>query len=363
MTRSVDFEYRVLRNGVFFGRLQAPDGSGRTLRMDDSAEIKTALSGSFSPVVTDVDGVALTPDWLTDELQPVMILDGVEHELGVFLPAAVTPAESDGVESLEIEAYDRCWRVKDTYTESLLYFAAGTNYLTAVEQLLTACGIGLVIKTPTAQAFPEAREDWGVGTSYLTIVNELLAEISYKPLWFNNRGAAVLEPAAVPTAANIQHTISDQPEDQAAGALPIIRMLPQISRETDIYQAPNVFVVICSNADKSGPLVARAENTNPQSPLSIMRRGRRIVQVSRVNNIADLASLQAYADRLRDDSMIGGETVKVVTALQPGFGAADVTALRYKDLSAVCVEHAWTMDLRPGGAMQHTLERVVVNLG
>ena len=360
--RTVDFAYHVLRGGAFYGFLRAPEDGARRIRMNDAAEIKTSLSGVFSPVVEDVDGTALQPDWLSDEIQPVMILDGIEHRLGIYMPATVTPTETDGIRELQIEAYDRCWRVRDAYTQNSLYFAAGTNYLDAVEQLLTACGIALIVKTPTTQTFAEAREDWPVGTSTLKIVNQLLSEISYNPLWFNEAGAAVLEPAAVPTAEAIEHTLSDQPEDLTEGAAQIIRMLPQIRRETDIYQAANVFVCVCSNADKSGALVATSRNTNPQSPLSVMRRGREIVKVVRVNNVADQAALQAYADRLRNESMLSGETIRVTTALQPGFGVADVTAIRYGELSAVCVEHAWTMELAPGGAMTHELERVVINL-
>lgn len=356
--RTLDFEYRVLRNGAFYGLLRAPAGAAK-LRMNDSSDIKVSLSGTFSPTVTDVDGNELEPDWLSDEIQPVMIADGTEHPLGVFLPATVTPSESSGVQSLRIEAYDRCWRVKDTYAESSVYFASGTTYLDAVETLLAAAGISLILATPSAAAFPEAREDWQAGTSYLTIVNELLAEISYNPLWFTAEGSAVLEPASVPTADNIEHILSDDPEP---GEAQIDRMLPSISRETDIYKAPNVFVCICSNADKAASLTATAENNNPQSPLSTVRRNRRIVQVTRVNNVEDLTALQAYADRLRDESMVGSETIKVSTALLPGWGVADVVGIRYGDLSAVCVEHAWEMDLRAGGNMTHTLERVVVNI-
>ena len=360
--RTVDFAYHVLRNGAFYGLLRAPEGRSRQIRMSDAAEIKTSLSGTFAPIVEDVDGNELQPDWLSDEIQPVMFLDGIENRLGIYMPATVTPSESDGIEELQIEAYDRCWRVKDTYTRVSLYWPAGTNYLEPVEQLLAECGITLIVKTPTTKVFAQDREDWPVGTSNLTIINQLLSEISYNPLWFNESGAAVLEPESIPTAENIEHTLSDQPEDLTAGASEVIRMLPQIRRETDIYQAATVFVCICSNADKSGPLVATSRNTNPQSPLSVMRRGREIVKVVRVNNVADQAALQAYADRLRNESMLGGETIRVTTALQPGFRVADVTALRYKDLSAVCVEHAWTMELAPGGEMTHELERVVVHL-
>ena len=108
---------------------------------------------------------------------------------------------------------------------------------------------------------------------------------------------------------------------------------------------------------------ATAKNTNPQSPLSIPRRGREIVSVTQLNNVADQDTLQAYADRLRNESMIGGETIRIQTALIPGFGVADVVALHYEDIAALCIERAYTMELRVGGTMSHELERVVYNLG
>ena len=110
-------------------------------------------------------------------------------------------------------------------------------------------------------------------------------------------------------------------------------------------------------------LLAKAENANPQSPLSIMRRGRRIVAVEHVDNIASQDELQAYANRLRNESMITAETFRVETGLLPGYGVADVTALHYGEFAAVCIERAWDMELRPGGSMNHTLERVVAALG
>lgn len=344
MIRELEIRFRILRSGSFFGELH-PVGSPR-LTMSDSAAIKTSLSGEF-----------LIPeeiDWLSDEIQPVLVIDGEESPLGVFLPATVTPTETETTKSVKVTAYDRCWRVRDTYAESSVYFASGTNYLAAIESLLTAAGIVLTVKTPTAAAFPEAREDWQAGTSYLDIINELLSEISYNPLWFNSQGAAVLEPASVPAAENIEHTLDDTDVRSL--------LLPQITRETDVYSAPNVFLCICSSADKASVLTASAENTNPQSPLSIMRRGRRIVKVTRVNNIADQTALTAYAEKLRNESMLGGETIRVTTGLLPGFGVADVTAIRWGELSEICVEHAWEMELGVGGSMKHTLERVVVNL-
>ncbi len=346
MIRTVDVRIRVLRGGAQYSELYPIEGSAPQLRMDDSGGIPTALSGDFviNPAV----------DWLADELQPVLEIDGAETELGIYLPATVTETEDSTTKSLHVEAYDRCWLVRDNRTETLLYLAAGTNYVEAVRGLLVDCGIPLILSTPTTETLLTARQDWPVGTSYLDIVNQLLAEINYKALWFNNQGVAMVEPMATPTAAQISHTLD---KDQITSLL-----LPQIQSESDIYSAPNVFICICSNADLSTPLVATVENNNPQSPLSIMRRGRRIVTVVNVDNIASQTALQAYATRLLFDSMTTGEVINVSTALLPGFGVDDVTALHYGDLAAICIERGWTMELKPGGTMTHKLERVVYNI-
>lgn len=352
--RSIDFRWKILRDGADYAWLHSATGSAPTLWMRADAEIKTSFSGLFAPIATDVDGHAVPVHWQSDELSPLLVIDGVEHPLGIYLPATVTPSKKDGVETVRVEAYDRCWRVRDNYAASMIYFAAGTPYITAIETLLIGSGIGNVFATLNTATLAEDRE-WDLGTSCLSIVNELLSEINYKPLWFNALGAAVLEPAAVPLADNIQHTL----DADAVESL----VLPTISRETDVYAAPNVFVVVCANPDKSGNMIASAENTNPQSPLSISRRGRRVVTVVQVRNIADQDELQAYANRLRNESMITGETIRVSTALLPGFGVADVVALHYDELEAICIERSWTMELRVGGTMTHTLEKVVYALG
>ena len=344
MRRELEVRFRILRGGAEYGQLYAIGMP--SLRCDDSGGIKMSLMGSFA----QSDKI----DWLTDEIQPVLVINGEETPLAVLMPATVTPTEKQDSVTVSVQAYDRCWRVRDDYLTGLLYFAAGTLYLTAIENILTGCGISLVLAMPSTAVLAEDRE-WMTGTSKLEIVNELLSEINYNPLWFNADGAAVLEPVSVPSVDNIEHTLDS---DSVQSLL-----LPQITRQTDVYNAPNVFVCVCSNVDKSGPLVATAINNNPQSPLSVMRRGRQIVKVENVKNIENQDALDALAARMRDESMIGGETITVTTALLPGFGVADVTALHYKDLSAICIEKAWEMQLGVGGNMKHTLKKVVYNLG
>lgn len=352
--RRITFRYNLLRGGAYCARLRCMEQTAPCIRMRDDGEIKTSFTGVFAPEARDADGKPVEIDWFRDEIQPVLVLDGVAHNLGVFLPATPRETLTEGLRSVSVEAYDRGWLVRDNRTTDMPYWAAGTRYLDAVEQLLTASGIKAVFKTPSTAELSEDREDWEIGTSYLEIVNTLLREINYNPLWFDSNGNAILEPATTPGAAAIRHTLDA--DDKSS------RVLPSISRETDLYSAPNVWVCTCANPDKSTLMRAVAENNNPQSPLSIVRRGRRIVSEQSLNNIASQAALQAYADKLRNESMIKCETVRLSTALLPGYGVADVVALHYGDLTALCIERAYDMELRVGGRMTHTLEKVVYTI-
>ena len=343
--RSISFRYYAVRNGADVCELAAA-GAPR-IAMQNSGSIKMTFSGTFLPPPADVN-------WLSDEIRAEMILDGIPSRLGVFLPTSVTETDDGMSPRVSITAYDRCWRVRDTRAETLIYFPAGMNYINAVVSLLSACGITTISAAPTDAVFPEDREDWEPGTDYLTIINQLLSEISYSDLWFDADGLAILAPKKTPSAVFTDHILNDTDVTSL--------MIPGISKTTDVYSQPNVFIVICSNADKADGMVAVAENRNAQSPLSIERRGRRISTMRKVDNIASQAELQLYADRLVTESLMTGDVIEVSTCLLPGYGVGDVVALKYGELSALCVESAWTMQLEVGGIMRHTLNRVVINL-
>ena len=347
MFRSIDFRYTIQRNGADYCELHRLSDGSASVKMNDSSSIKTSLSGDFLIPAKEVN-------WLTDEIQVQIITNGEPHSCGIFLPSVVSEHEDETIQFLHIDALDRGWIAQDSRTESRVFIPAGTNYVDAVVSVLGRAGISQIISTPTAFLMPEDRDDWNVGTPILDIVNQLLSEISYKPLWFNGDGAAMLEPASSPTANNIDHSLDDTKIESL--------LAPRISRQTNLYNKPNVFVCVCSNADKEDGMVAIGENTNPQSPLSISRRGRRITQYVPVQNTPSQIALQLYADRMVTESLTSGEKITVSTALLPGFGVGDVTAIKYGDLMAICIERSWSMDLRVGGLMSHILERVVLNL-
>lgn len=344
MIRRFSARVDVLRGGVPLKQLLFSAGNPPTVMADKSSAIKMSLAGTFlhDPEV----------DYLTDELRPVITIDGVESAVGVFpVGSVVSSSKLSGVVYDRIEAYDRALLLNQCKTENLLHFQAGTNYLTAVRQLLTKAGIAQTSEVPTTHTLATDREDWEIGTSFLTIINALLTEINYTDIWFNSQGVAMLQPYQEPSAQLIKHRYSA--ED------PLTVLQPETSSELDIYDSPNVFIAVVSNPDLSGPMTATAVNDNPTSRLSTVRRGRRIPHVVRVDNIASQAELQAYVNKLAYQSMLSGEVVSAKTLAEGGHGIGDIVAVTHPQITGIFEETAWSMSLAAGRTMTHEWQRVV----
>lgn len=339
--RSYQVKVNALRNGAVFTELKTVDNPAIDSMSD--AEIASSMSAMF---LDDPD-----VNWLTDEIQPVQIIDGIEYPVGVFpIATAGYSWDETGRKTVSVEAYDRSLYLKQAKTESIFHLDKGTNYILAVEQLLVEAGISLYLATPTEETLPTDREDWEVGTPYLTIINDLLDEIGYSRVWFNSAGLAVLAPKEEPSVSILAH--------QYGGENSNLKLLQRsCSMETDVFDKPNVFVVICSNPDLPDPLISTVVNENPLSALSVFKRGRRIPQIVRVNNIPSQAALDAYAQKLCTQSMLAVETATISTANLPVCGAYDTVALTHPDMEGLFQEVGWSLILAPGQTMIHRLRR------
>ena len=342
MVRTYSYRVDVYRNGARLTSIKAAEPPQITA--SSGSEIKSGLSGTFyyNSLV----------DYLDDELRPVQIIDGKEYPTGVFHVARYSDSYTQFGETMRIEAYDKCYLLKSTTTETVLHLAAGTSYLTAIEQLMVTAGVKLFITTPNAAVLSTDREDWPIGTDYLTIVNELLGEINYDPVWFNSDGYAVLRPAVSASAENIQHTYS---------GLDVKSVLSHdCTAYVDIWDKPNVFIAVCQNPDLDAPMIATSVNDSPVSSISTFNRGRRVARTYKIKNIADQDTLQAYADNLRNESMLSSETLTIYTANMPGHGIGDTVAVQHQKISGVYREIGWSLTLAPGQLMQHDLQRKVL---
>lgn len=342
MQHSYSYRIEVLRNGAKVAELQAVNPPKITFNAEST--IKSGLSGEFK-YLSELDPI-------NDEIKAWQIIDGEETPAGVFSVGVLVDNYSDTVHTIKIEAYDRAFLLQSIRTENILHFAAGTNYIEVIKTLLAKAGISLYTATATTSTLATDREDWEMGTDYLTIINDLLGEINYSNIWFDANGYAKLLPVQNPDAGDIKRSYDSDTS--------VSLLSPTCQSELDIYDKPNVFVAVCSNPDNDEPMTATAVNDNPLSSLSTLKRKRRIVQVLKVDNIADQKALQEYAQRLCNDSMLSSETVTIRTSPVDVPGLGDTVALYHPDITGIYQETAWSLTMQPGASMTHTLRRSVL---
>ncbi len=332
---TVSVRLEAWRSGVFFQTLRAEEIE---IKMSQDAQIKTSLRCRI-----DYDPAL---ELLGDRLRPYQIIDGVEYPMGEFIISTTTETVEKGGRGWQVEAYDPALLLRQATTATALRFAAGTAYLDAVRSLLAECGIARVIDQPSALIIETDREDWEIGTPYLSVANELLSAINYAPLWFDRGGAARLQKEKAAVAENLT-------QSYLPGECSILA--DGITRETDAYTAYNVFTAVYSAPD-AAPMVAVSVNDSPLSPISTVRRGRRICAPAEfVDEIASQQELQAYADRLKAASLLAVETVEFETAPIPTHWVGEIVAIA----GNLYRETGWTLRLGAGGSYTHTAKREV----
>ena len=341
MSREVDYRFELLREGVKLKELHAL--STASLSMQADAEITRSLSLS---ILEDADA-----DWLTDRIRPVMYLNGQAFPLGVFAVSTATKQYDQNAVHENIEALDLAVLVKQARTEGLLHLNAGSLYMDAIKELLTGAGITSILADDAGDVFLYDREDWEEGTPYLTIINALLTEIAFEPLWFDDAGTARLERYREPSAENLDHVYRSGDESF---------IFASCEESTDLYNPSNVFKAVVSSAEMETAMTAVSVNDDPLSRISTVRLGRRILApVVKLDSIASQQALQTYVDRMRMESRMATEEIVITTANMPGHGYHDTIALEHERLSGIYQEIGWSMALAVAGVMEHTCKRIL----
>lgn len=347
MIRTVEILFRVVRDGADYSQLYPIAGSAPTVFLEENSQIRMALRGDF---VDPGDKVNM----LTDRIRPILVIDGEEHPLGLFLIASYRKVITETGHYLSIEAYDQCWLLQTSVVDDAFYFYHTRTYMYCIKDILDKTGIGLRLITDTSLSLTRDRYDWMPGTSYLAVLNDLLDEINYSHVWFDFNGTAIIAPEPDPLITPVSHILSENDIKSL--------LILDAQAESDYYSAPNVFVATCSNFEKKG-ISEVAMNNDMSSPLSVPRRGRKIYSVTRVKDVPNTTTLAAIAQKLANRSILRTEKITVKTGLLPNFGLNDIVGLEIDGESSICVERGWSMELVPGGTMTHKMERTAVNYG
>lgn len=346
------FCFEVYRNDAPLMQLPVPLKAAPSISWTADAEIKRTISITC-PVVPDID-------WVKDELQASMETDGGKRlPLGRFI-VTTSPRQvsADGVETWALTGYDYGYKTRDLgKLEHSLTVTAGTQATQAVTEQLLACNITRILLTSSEETL-STDHVWEAGASRYDVIRDLLEEINYRNLWFDGSGNAVIEPWQAASVSRARHRYD-------AGSKSVVT--PDFEVEDDIFDAANVFIELVSSADaytvndqgERAALRAESVNNNPDSRISVIRRGMRVPSVEVLDTITSPAALQVRADNRKLQSMMGSKVYSFYTGLQAEkaeHGLNDSIILD-RDGVGLLEEQDWSISCTAGGLMTHTARK------
>lgn len=338
-----DFRVEILRNYVKIGEIRT---ESVLIRYNNDSEVMHGLQLDMKDVKMDAPGLSF--DMFKDRIRPVLIQDNREDPLGVFMVMAAPETVSDVENYISIEGYDETMIVKQAAFEQRAYYAAGTKYLTIVQQLLTALNLPNVYIEDSEETLANDLEA-AVGKNCLTFINELLDAINYQHLYADLTGTLQIRKVVNPTEPQFIY------RDGAA-----FNIVPPIKVGTDIYSLPNVVVGVYSSADNSSPLVYKAVNDDAESIISTVNRGYKVVKKVELKSSASAEALEDYVKRIAFESMQSTEQITFTTLAEAGHEPNAALQLDTVAVKGLYIEKEWEMRISQNSfAMSHTAERKV----
>lgn len=342
MNKTPTFRFDIVENGVCIGQAFALNKP--SVKCDSDAEVKLSLSGEFVLNIQD-------PNWLKARIKPYLIIGGKESSLGEYLISQADDCmDKKGLKFWQIKGMDLGRIPQRSRTEKRVLFQAGQRYTDIVQSILLELGISRIIAIQSDATLKNDRADWEIGTSWIKIINSLLAEINYQSLWFDTEGNARIQPHRKVDGTVIDHRYE-------SGELSQIK--PQVDISSDIYKAYNVFTAMVSSPEYEEPMIAVSVNDIPTSRISTVNIGRVQAPIEKLDDIANQEELQKYVDNLRFQSMCSTETISFRTALNQ-HQVRDIVSIHHPQASGIYQETQWKMTLSYDGEMTHTAQRVVI---
>jgi hypothetical protein len=288
--------------------------------------------------------------WGRDRVRPwVSLSDGAvtaKFYQGVYVlttpqqPSGETPATYD------VQGYDQTSILTDQVGDTYVV-AAGTTYLQALRNVLTASGVGanlLLAGDAGSKALPYAMV-WALydgGPSWLTICADLLASIGYERLWADEMGNLRSQPATDPATRPLAWTF-----DVTDGSVDSL-VSPGWTRDQDMWAAPNKWIFIRSNTGGTSPTVANGmvyKVTNQSDgPSSIDALSGRVRTTVVYLDVPDAATLKTQGDLAVAADKAASVSVSLQTFL-PAIGHGDVVQFVQPGRSEKLGVATWTTNL------------------
>lgn len=345
--RTIAFEFEIMDNKE---RVITHANAAGNVSFNSSSEIM----GTASLQIQEENLLEYSKFYSDMRVRPIFKLKTpngwVNYPLGVFIMTSPSRKESNNTVYWDVDCYDKGIILKEDKLQDRLFIAAGSNYVSQVKNILLSAGIDrYVIESTTLVTGMDL--EFEIGTSKLEVINDLLYAINFYPIHFNSNGFAE-------TGRYVEPMQRETEFGYMTGDESVI--LPETTQKSDLFNVPNVVIRYINNPDAEF-LRSIYVNDNPNSSVSTVRRGRRIVDVESVEDMADQNTLDAYTKRVAIEKSQAYDSVHMSTAIMPMHGFRNCIFIREDKLNIQTkyIEYAWSMDLEPGGSMAHELKRVV----
>ena len=338
-----DFRVEILRNYVKIGEIRTENVY---IRFSSQSEVMRGIQLDMKAIKMDAPDLAF--DRFKDRIRPVLIEDGKESPLGVYMVMAAPETHSDTEDYVSIEGYDETMLVKQAAFEDRQFFSSGTKYLTIIRQILTTLNLPNVYVEENDSTLADDLEA-AVGENCLTFINSLLDAINYQHLYADSDGMLNIRKAVNPTDPQFIY------RDNRA-----FNITPPIKVDTDIYNLPNVVVGVYSSPDKDDPIVYRSVNDDAESIISTVNRGYKVVKRVELRNAASAQDVEEYVKRMAFEYMQSTEKVAFTTLAEGGHEPSAALQLDTEKVKGLFIEKAWEMRISQNDySMNHTAERKV----
>jgi Domain of unknown function (DUF5047) len=307
-----------------------------------------------SLTLDDTDG-AFSPTRPDDLLVPtgnelrlwrgVAYPDGSGEELAPLGTFRFTASKAS-YPTISLDLFDRAWVVQGAKLEAALTIAKGTNYVTAISQILaTAYGAGLQTDfPPTDEVTPgmvfEAESDpWEAA--------QQLASNLGQRLFFDQLGTAVMEPEPDPATTQPVWTFDDADLSNLG--------LPGLELGWDATSVVNAVIVVGENSDNSATFRGTAYDRD--SPTAYGGRFGKRPMFIRDEKITSqpLAKFRARVELIRQRGI--AQSLTVPSLVNPALECGDVVRVTNakRDIDETVVVDRFPIPLRASQTM--TIER------
>lgn len=274
--------------------------------------------------------------------------------LGVYVLSSGIKGIDKKIITRSVDGFDLTQVLKRKKHLSRFVVPVGSDPIVYVRNLLIDAGLDhdIMDNPDPVGDLTSAERSYDPGSEYIATINDLLAMINYRSLYFDNNGFATSAPYVSPQDRLVEiGYVTDDASITAEGA----------SLEFNVFDVPNVIQVVVSQPDKP-VIIGIARNENPDSPTSTVSTAEERVYVSTDSEdltSQDQATARAYRI-LTEQSQIY-ETIQFSSGIMPLHGENTILGITYEDLriSDMYSEIEWRIPLRAGELMTHTARRLV----